>query len=137
MCTDEKKDTETLRGQKQYTDAGVRTVVTTSAIAMNSDDEEEENEGSDSDSENHHIPLGVLATRDSSQNGAEVPGTGEGPATGRKQALTRQQKGKRSAVRPNLDSICNSCRSSPRFDYWHEAAPVHNPCPGYAHKLSV
>jgi hypothetical protein len=68
-CAD-KEDTEILRGQKQYIDATGRTVVTTTAIAMNSDDEQD-SEASDSDAD-LHTPLGVLAMHGTGQNDAAV-----------------------------------------------------------------
>lgn len=93
MCADEEKDVEVLRGQKHYTDAGVRTVVTTSAIAMHSDDEG--NESSDSEAEDHHTPLGVLAASDARQNDAAVPERADQQGTGSKLATAGGGKGNR------------------------------------------
>ena len=87
---DEEKDVEILRGQKLYTDAGVRTVVTTSAIAMHSD--EDDSEGSDSEAEDLHTPLGVLSARGAGENGAAVQEKAHKQSSGDKRASAGKVK---------------------------------------------
>lgn len=87
---DEERDVEILRGQKLYTEAGVRTVVTTSAIAMHSD--EDDSEGSDSEAEDLHTPLGVLSARGAGENGAAVQEKAHKQSPGDKRASAGKVK---------------------------------------------
>lgn len=104
---EEKKDAEVLRGQKHYADAGVRTVVTTSAIAMNSDDDD--SEGSDFEAEDTHTPLGVLAARGGRQNDAAVQEKADQRGSGSKRAASGKFKGngKPSNVCLSLPELCS------------------------------
>ena len=71
-------------------------MVTTSAIAMYSD--EDDSEGSDSDAEDLQRPLGVLVAQDARQNDAAVHGKAHKQGSGGKRASAGKGKGSGNPV---------------------------------------